>query len=121
MNTTPEHNQKIEVLTFSSVYPLYLKKIERKGRTKEELDFLITWLTGFELEKINALIAEKCSFKTFFEQAKMNENSEHIKGTICGYKIENLLNPLTKKVRILDKIVDDLAKGKSLQKITKSM
>ncbi|MBP6090508.1 MAG: DUF2200 family protein [Crocinitomicaceae bacterium] len=117
MNTTPEHNRKIEVLTFSSVYPLYLKKIERKGRTKEELDFLITWLTGFDLEKINALIEEKCTFKTFFEKAKMNESSEQIKGTVCGYKIENLLNPLTKKVRILDKIVDDLAKGKTITKI----
>lgn len=118
MNTSPEHNRKFEKMIVGQIYPLYLQKISKKGRTKEELDFVITWLTGFDSKQIESYCAENITFKTFFELATMNDKIAFIKGSICGYKIETLLNPLTKNVRILDKLVDDLAKGKSLEKIT---
>ena len=117
MKETEKHNERIVKMTFASVYPHYVTKIQRKGRTVDELQQVIEWLTGFNQQKIQELIEEKVSFETFFERAKLNPNTELIKGTICGYKIEEIENPLTKKVRYLDKLIDELAKGKKIEKI----
>jgi hypothetical protein len=117
MNTTPEHNERIAKLTFAEVYPLYINKIERKRRSIEELDHVIEWLTGFDKTRLNELINQKVTFKEFFEQAELNPNAVLITGVICGYRIEDLQNPLTKQVRYLDKLVDELAKGKAMEKI----
>lgn len=117
MKTTPEHNQKIAQMTFASVYPHYVNKVERKNRTREELHQVIQWLTGFDDTKTQQLIDEKVTFKTFFESATINPKANLITGTICGYKIEEIENPLTKQVRYLDKLVDELAKGKKMEKI----
>jgi hypothetical protein len=102
MNITPEHNERIAKMTFASVYPLYLDKVERKGRTKSELLIVIQWLTGFNDTILQQLIDEKVTFKTFFERAQLNPKAELITGTICGYKIEEIENSLTKQVRYLD-------------------
>lgn len=117
MTTTPEHDAKIAKLIFGSVYPHYVKKVETKGRTVDELHQVIEWLTGFDEKKLNELIEEKVTFETFFERANLNENAHLIKGVICGYRIEEIETPLTKKARYLDKIIDELAKGKTLDKI----
>lgn len=117
MKITKEHNKKIAKLTFSSVYPMYLIKIEKKGRTKKELDTVIQYLTGFDSKKIKELIKEKVTFDTFFKQASINPNAHLITGVICGYRIEDIDNPLTQKVRYLDKLVDELAKGRKMEKI----
>lgn len=117
MKTTPEHNEGIAKMTFTEVYPHYVTKVERKGRTKEELHQVITWLTGFDENKIQELIDNKATFETFFDQANLHSNAHLIKGTICGYRIEEIENPLTKQVRYLDKLVDELAKGKKIEKI----
>ena len=117
MKTTPEHDVRIARLTFASVYPLYVAKVERKGRTKEELRQVISWLTGFDDKKIKNLIDEKVTFQTFFKKAKLNSNAHMITGRICGYRIEEIENPITKQVRYLDKLVDELAKGKKMEKI----
>jgi hypothetical protein len=117
MTTTPEHNAKIAKLTFAAVYPLYVAKVERKGRTEEELQQVIEWLTGFDLQAQQQLISENVTFETFFERANLHLNAHLITGLICGYRIEALDNPLTQKVRYLDKLVDELAKGKSMEKI----
>lgn len=121
MKVTPEHNERIAKLTFASVYPHYVTKVEKKGRTKEELHQVIEWLTGFNDKKIQALIDEKVTFATFFERAKLHPNAELIKGTICGYRIEEIDNPLTKQVRYLDKLVDELAAGKKMEKILRTI
>lgn len=120
MQATPEHHERIAKMTFASVYPHYVTKVERKGRTKEELHKVINWLTGFDDEAIQNLIDEKVTFETFFERAKLHPNAQLITGTICGYRIEDLDNPLTKQVRYLDKLVDELAKGKKMEKILRS-
>jgi len=104
-------------MTFSSVYPHYVTKVEKKGRTKEELHQVIEWLTGFDNGKLQELIQEKATFKSFFQQAVINPNAHLITGLICGYRIEDIENPLTQKVRYLDKLVDELAKGKKMEKI----
>ncbi|TGL65123.1 DUF2200 domain-containing protein [Leptospira jelokensis] len=117
MQPTEEHNQKLAKMTFASVYPLYVTKVERKGRTKQELDQVITWLTSFDQKKIAEMIKNNVSFENFFAKAKLNENSNLIKGLICGYRVEEIENPITQKVRYLDKLVDELAKGKPLDKI----
>jgi len=104
-------------MTFASVYPHYLTKVEKKGRTKEELHQVIEWLTGFDDKKLKELIKEKVTFETFFAQASLNPNANLITGMICGYRIEELDNPLTQKVRYLDKLVDELAKGRKMEKI----
>lgn len=117
MSTTPEHDAKIAKLTFASVYPHYVKKIETKGRKIAELYEVIEWLTGFNEDKLNELIDEKVTFETFFERAQINPNAILIKGSICGYKIEEIQTPLTKKARYLDMLIDELAKGKSMDKI----
>ncbi|MAZ72621.1 MAG: hypothetical protein CMC70_05695 [Flavobacteriaceae bacterium] len=117
MKATPEHNERIAKLTFASVYPHYVTKIEKKDRTIAELHQIIEWLTGFDKKKLQQLIDEKVTFKTFFERAKLNPNAHLIKGVICGYRIEDLENPLTQQVRYLDKLVDELAKGRKMEKI----
>ncbi len=120
MEIRPDHNERMAKLTFATVYPLYITKVVKKGRTKEELDQVIEWLTGFDQKAIQALIDEKATFETFFNKAKLNANADLIKGVICGYRIEEIDNPLTKKVRYLDKIVDELANGKKMEKILRT-
>jgi len=120
MNTTPEHDQRIAKMTFASVYPHYVTKVEKKGRTKEELQQVIEWLTGFDERKMQELMDENASFETFFENANLNPNADLIKGVICGYRIEDIENPLTRKVRYLDKLVDELSKGKKMEKILRT-
>ncbi|RJO61972.1 DUF2200 domain-containing protein [candidate division WS5 bacterium] len=117
MNTTPEHDQRIANMTFASVYPMYLEKIEKKGRTKKELHQVIKWLTGFDSKKLQEMIKEKKTFETFFQQASLNPNARLITGVICGYRVEEIKNPLTQKARYLDKLVDELAKGRKMEKI----
>jgi hypothetical protein len=117
MKTTPEHDEKIAKMTFSSVYPHYVTKVERKGRTKEELHQVIGWLTGFDDKKIQELIEEKATFETFFRKATLHPNAQLITGVICGYRIEEIETPLTRQVRYLDKLVDELANGKKMEKI----
>ena len=117
MKTTPEHDERIAKMTFASVYPHYITKVESKGRTKEELHKVIEWLTGFDDKKLQELIDEKVNFETFFKKAKLNTNAHLITGVICGYRIEEIETPLTKKARYLDKLVDELAKGKKMEKI----
>lgn len=108
---------KIAKMLFSSVYPLYVTKIERKGRNKEELHEIIRWLTGFSEEVLQSLILQRVSFEEFFQQASLHQDAQLITGVICGYRVEHIKNPLTQKVRYLDKIVDELAKGKAVEKI----
>jgi hypothetical protein len=115
--TTPEHDQRIAEMTFSSVYPHYVAKVEKKGRTKEELHEVIAWLTGFDDKAIAKQIADKVTFKEFFDRARLNANAHLITGVICGYRVEEIENALTQKVRYLDKVVDELAKGKKMEKI----
>jgi hypothetical protein len=117
MKATPEHNERIAKMTFASVYPHYITKVERKGRTKAELHQVITWLTGFDDKKLQELIDGKVTFETFFKKAKLNPKANLITGTICGYRIEEIENPLTKQTRYLDKLVDELAKGRPMEKI----
>lgn len=117
MKITDEHNERMAKMTFASVYPHYLTKVEKKGRTKEELHEVIQWLTGFDNKKLQELIDEKATFSTFFEKADLNPNAHLITGVICGYRIEEIDNPLTQKVRYLDKLVDELAKGRKMEKI----
>lgn len=121
MKASPEHNERMAKMTFASVYPHYITKVEKKGRTIEELHQVITWLTGFDEEQIAQLIDEKVTFKTFFERARLHPNAHLIKGVICGYRIEELENELTKNVRYLDKLVDELAKGRKMEKILRSV
>ncbi|MCF8256430.1 MAG: DUF2200 domain-containing protein [Flavobacteriales bacterium] len=117
MTTTPEHDARIASMTFGSVYPHYVNKVESKGRTKEELHEVIAWLTGFEVAQLGKLVEEQATFETFFRKAKLNPNAHLITGTICGYRIEEIENPLTRQVRYLDKLVDELAKGRKMEKI----
>ena len=117
MNTTASHDQRIAAMTFASVYPHYLAKVEKKGRTKEELHEVIRWLTGFDEARLQQLIAGKANFETFFAKASLNPHAHLITGLICGYRVEEITNDLTRKVRYLDKLVDELAKGKKMEKI----
>jgi len=120
MNTSDTHDQRIAKMTFASIYPMYIAKVEKKGRTKEELHQVITWLTGFNEKKLQELIDEKVTFEAFFQQATINPNASLITGVICGYRIEEIENVLTKQVRYLDKLVDELAKGRKMDKILRS-
>lgn len=119
MNSNSQ-NERIAKMKFSSVYPLYLAKIEKKGRTKAELDQVISWLTGFDEIKIQQLINEVVTFESFFLQATLNPNAHLITGVICGYRVEDIENQLTQHVRYLDKLVDELAKGRKMEKILRS-
>ncbi len=120
MKPTPEHNERIAKMTFASVYPHYLSKIERKGRTKDELHQVITWLTGYDPSQIYELIRENVTFEAFFANASLHPKATLITGTICGYRLEEISNPLTKQVRYLDKLIDELAKGKPIEKILRN-
>ena len=112
-----QQDERIANMTFGSVYPLYLTKVEKKGRTKQELDEVIQWLTGFDAATIQQLISLRINFQEFFEQATLSPQAHLITGMICGYRIEEIANPLTQKVRYLDKLVDELAKGWKMEKI----
>ncbi|EAZ79918.1 DUF2200 domain-containing protein [Algoriphagus machipongonensis] len=120
MKTTAEHNERIAKMTFASVYPHYVTKVEKKGRTKEELHQVIEWLTGFDEKKLQEMITAKLTFFAFFAEANLNQNANLITGLICGYRVEEIENPLTQQVRYLDKLVDELAKGKKMEKILRS-
>jgi hypothetical protein len=117
MDNPVTHNQRIAKMTFASVYPMYVAKVEKKGRTKEELHQVIEWLTGFDDRKLQDLINEKVTFEIFFQQASLHPNARLITGLICGYRIEEIEDPLTKQVRYLDKLVDEMAKGRKMEKI----
>src|SRR6187549_1822552 len=117
MNNSNTHHQRIAKMTFASVYPMYVAKVEKKGRTKEELDQVIEWLTGYGNKRLQELIKEQVSFETFFKHASLNPNAHLITGLICGYRVEEIENPLTQQVRYLDKLVDELAKGRKMEKI----
>ena len=117
MNNSNTHNQRIAKMSFALVYPLYLAKVEKKGRTKKELHQVINWLTGFDDNKLQELIKENVTFEIFFQQASLNPNARLITGIICGYRIEDIEDPLTQQVRYLDKLVDELAKGRKMEKI----
>ena len=114
MNDTSHHDERIAKMIFASVYPHYVTKVEKKGRTKEELHQVIEWLTGFDENKIQKLIDDKVTFETFFQQANLNPNAHLIKGVICGYRIEEIDNSLTRQARYLDKLIDELAKGRKI-------
>jgi hypothetical protein len=112
---------RIFTTSFANVYPHYINKAERKNRTKEEVDTIIYWLTGYNQEKLNIILNSKTDFETFFEQApKLNSNISKITGVICGYRVEEIEHPLMRKIRYLDKLIDELAKGKSMEKILRS-
>ena len=117
MNNTSKHDERIAKMTFASVYPMYVTKVEKKGRTKEELHQVIEWLTGFDEKKLQELIDEKITFEIFFQNATLNPNAHLITGVICGYRVEEIENTLTQQVRYLDKVVDELAKGRKMDKI----
>ena len=117
MSTTSHHDERIAKMTFASVYPHYVTKVEKKGRTKDELHQVIKWLTGMDEKKLKERIESKMTFEEFFQSASINPNAHLIKGMICGYRIEDIENQLTREVRYLDKLVDELAKGRKMEKI----
>jgi hypothetical protein len=110
-------NPRVAKMSFASVYPMYVEKVEKKGRTKEELHQVIKWLTGFDNKKLQKLIKEEATFESFFQQATLNPNAHLITGVICGYRVEEIGDPLMRRARYLDKLVDELAKGKKMEKI----
>ena len=120
MNNSNRHNQRIAKMIFASVYPMYVEKVEKKGRTKKELHQVIEWLTSFDQKKLQELIKENVTFETFFQKASLNPNAHLITGVICGVRVEEIENPLTQKARYLDKLVDELAKGRKMEKILRS-
>jgi hypothetical protein len=113
-------NQRIAKMTFTSVYSLYLAKVEKKGRTKEELDQVIMWLTGFDRIKLEHLLKDNVTFDIFYQEATLNPNAHLITGLICGYRVEEIKDPFLQKVRYLDKLVDELAKGRKMENILRS-
>ena len=113
-------HQRIAKMTFSSVYPLYLEKVQKKGRTEMELHQIIEWLTGFDRKKLQELIKAEVTFETFFRQASLNPKVQLITGVICGYRVEEIEDPLIRQVRYLDKLVDELAKGRKMEKILRN-
>lgn len=120
MQITPEHNERMAKMTFASVYPHYITKVQRKGRTIKELNQVIEWLTGFNDKQIKEMINKNVTFEEFFGTAKLNPDANLITGVICGYRIEAIENLLTRQVRYLDKLVDELAKGKKMEKILRT-
>ncbi len=119
MVVTAEKNEKVAQMIFGSIYPLYLNRLVKNGRTKEELNQVIEWLTGIDEAKIQTFIEEKVTFRTFFEQANMHANAHMIKGVVCGYRIEEIADEFDtyKKCRQLEKLIDELAKGRKMEKI----
>lgn len=122
MKVTPEKNEKVANMVFATIYPLYWNRLEKNGRTKEEFHQVLEWLTGFNEEKLQSLIEEKVTFRTFFEQAEMNPNAHLIKGVVCGYRIEEIEDEFEvyKKCRQMEKLIDELAKGRKMEKILRS-
>ncbi|MEM0968603.1 MAG: DUF2200 domain-containing protein [Verrucomicrobiota bacterium] len=120
MKTTPEHDERIAKMTFAMVCPLYVAKVEKKGRRVDELHQVLSWLTGFSEEELQRLIEEEATIEAFFAEATLPPNASLITGTICGYRIEEIETPLTKQARCMDKLVDELAKGRSMEKILRS-
>jgi len=120
VNNINSHDERIAKITFASVYPFYVAKVEKKGRTTEELHQVIEWLTGFSETKLQRLMDENVTFEQFFSEASLNKNAHLITGVICGYRVEEITNPLTQQVRYLDKLVDELAKGRKMEKILRS-
>ncbi len=120
MRSTSHHDEQIAKIAFASVYPHYLEKIEKKGRTRDELHQVIEWLTGFNEKKLKEHIEKKATFEQFFKHAKLNPNAHLITGVICGYRVEEIENPLTQQARYLDKLVDELAKGRKMEKILRA-
>ena len=120
MKVTAKHNERIANMVFGTIYPLYLNRLEKNGRTQQELNQVITWLTGYSDNKIQEMIDSKATFKTFFEAAKLHPNAPLITGVICGYRIEEIDNPLTRQTRYLDKLVDELARGRKIEKILRA-
>ncbi len=119
MKVTAEKNEKVANMIFGTIYPLYLDRLEKNGRTKEELDTVIKWFTGYDQEALNTLIAEKETYRTFFQKAKIHENAHLIKGVVCGYRIEEIEDEFAvyKQCRQLEKLIDELAKGRKMEKI----
>jgi hypothetical protein len=113
----PGTEERIAKMTFASIYPLYLAKVEKKGRTKKELNEVIKWLTGYSEKKLKTLIDKEVTFDTFFEKCKLNPNAHLIKGVVCGYRVEELENPLIQKLRFMEKLIDELARGRKMEKI----
>lgn len=120
MSTSQKHDEQMAKLVFADIYPHYLTKVEKKGRSKAELLEVIEWLTGFNEAAQEQQIDEKNTFVEFFNQARLNPNAQLVTGVICGYRIEEIENPLTQKIRYLDKLVDELAKGRKMEKILRS-
>lgn len=116
----PGTEERIAKMTFASVYPHYVAKVEKKGRTKKELHEVITWLTGYDEKKLKSLIGDEVTFETFFKKCKLNPNAHLIRGVICGYRVEEIENPLIQNCRYLDKLVDELAKGRKMEKILRA-
>lgn len=121
MSSTSHHDERIATMKFASVYPHYITKVEKKGRTKQELHQVIEWLTGYNEIKLQVIIESKDTFEIFFKNASINPNAHLIKGVICGYRVEEIENTLTQQVRYLDKLVDELAKGRKMEKILRSI
>lgn len=123
MQVTPEKNEKVAQMVFSSIYPHYLKRIEKNGRTKEELHQVIAWLTGFDEQKLQTLLEENVTFGTFFQQAKVHPNAHMIKGVVCGYRIEEIEEEyyVYKQCRRMEKLIDELAKGRKMEKILRTV
>jgi len=119
MKVTAEKNEKVANMIFSSIYPLYLNRLVKNGRTKEELDQVIQWFTGFDQDTLQSLIDEKVTFGTFFQRAKINQNAHMIKGVVCGYRIEEIEDEfdLYKQCRRMEKLIDELARGRKMEKI----
>jgi hypothetical protein len=117
MSSTAHHDERIAKMTFASVYPHYVTKVEKKNRTKEELHQVIEWLTGYNEKALQKTIEDKLTFEQFFKEAQLNPNAHLITGVICGYRVEEITNELTQQIRYLDKLVDELAKGRKMEKI----
>ncbi len=122
MQVTPEKNEKVAQMVFASIYPLYLNRLEKNGRTKEEFHHVLEWFTGFDEETLQILIDKKVTYKTFFQKAKINPNAHLIKGVVCGYRIEDIAEEFNvyKRCRQLEKLIDELAKGRQLEKILRT-
>lgn len=120
MTTTKEHDERVAKITFASVYPHYVTRIEKNGRTEKELQQVIQWLTGYSAKDLKRLIKDKATIEEFYGEATLNPNAKLITGTICGYRIEEIKTPLTKQARYLDKLVDELARGRKMEKILRT-
>ena len=119
MSPTPQH-ERVAKMTFALIYPLYVDKVVKKGRSEEELLKVLRWLTGYTKAQINKHIRQESTIETFFKEAKLNPKASLIKGVVCGHRVEETKHPLMKKVRYMDKLVDELARGKKMESILRS-